>query len=172
VGIALVLGRFDIATRGSFLLLLQLLGINLAAALVFRTFGLTSKGARYTRGKRWLFPVVLGVTVVLLSGLLTWQFSPSVALQRTSLEQQATATIQTLVQQQAGVEYLNADVRFTQATDSAANKLMAIVYVQDILPNDQSNEAISADLSAAIKTELNETLRNTVPLVQVTVLEP
>lgn len=172
VGMTLVLGRFDIAMRGSFLLLLQLVGINLSAALIFRTFGLSSKGARYTRGKRWLFPLILGATVVLLSALLTWQFVPSVSLERSSLEQQATAEIQTLVQNRTDLQYLSADVRFTEATDDERNTLMALVYVKAAPTGTQPNAAISDRLSTAIKTELRQTFTSTTPVVSVTVLEP
>jgi uncharacterized hydrophobic protein (TIGR00271 family) len=172
VGMALVLGRFDIVTRSSFLLLLQLVGINLSAALIFRTFGLSSKGARYTRGKRWLFPIVLGGTIVALSGLLSWQFEPSVALERSSLEQQATAAIASLVEEQPNLQYLSADVRFTQSTPADPSTLMALVYVQETPTVPQSEAEISNTLSTVIKTELNEMFEDTTSLVDITVLEP
>lgn len=172
VGIGLALGRYDIVMRSGYLLLLQLVGINLSAALIFRGFGLSSQGARYTRGRRWLFPVALGLTCLALTGLLSWQFAPSVALERTTLEQQAQTTIQTVIQQQAEVKYLAADVRFTQATQSNENTILATVYVQKLPSMSASDSAISQQISAQIKTELSQTLKDTTPLVDVTLLQP
>lgn len=74
VGMASALGRWEMVIGSLFLLLLQLVGINLSASIVFRAYGLSTQGARYNRGKRWVFPAALAVTVMALLGLLTWQF--------------------------------------------------------------------------------------------------
>ncbi|MDV2994536.1 MAG: hypothetical protein N4J56_004190 [Chroococcidiopsis sp. SAG 2025] len=52
VGMAVAIGRWDMATSGLFVLLLQLVGINLTAAILFRVFGLSVQGSRYRRGKQ------------------------------------------------------------------------------------------------------------------------
>jgi uncharacterized membrane protein len=172
VGMALVIGRYDIALRSAFLLVLQLAGINLSAALVFRAFGLSSTGARYTRGKSWLFPVALGATAALLVALLGWQYSGTPALERSSLEQKATATVQDVIRQQDGLSYLDSDIRYTQASVEEGNRLLTIVYVQEQPNNPQSPEAIQASLSRDLRQELSETLQDTEPLVMVNVLSP
>jgi uncharacterized membrane protein len=140
--------------------------------VVFRIFGLSSKGARYTRGRQWLFPLALGTTVVALSALLSWQFAPSVALERSSLEQQAQATIQTVVQGQDQVQYLGADVQFTQSTPSDDNTLLALVYVQKMPSVTATDEAIKPQLADRLKQRLKQTLRNTTPLINLTILQP
>jgi chaperonin GroEL (HSP60 family) len=114
----------------------------------------------------------LGITVLALTGLLSWQFASPIALQRSSLEQQATQTIQQVVQQQSDLQYLSADVSYTQATQSGDGTLLALVYVQEPLTSTTSDAAMRQRLSSLLKAELNETLSNTTPLVNVTVLEP
>lgn len=47
IGMSMAIGRWDMVVNGVFLLLLQLSGINLSAAILFCTFGLSTKGARY-----------------------------------------------------------------------------------------------------------------------------
>lgn len=170
VGMAIVLGRYDMALRSGFLLVLQLVGINLSAALMFRAFGLSATGARYRRGKGWLFPLALGATAVALAGLLNWQFDPSPSLERSSLEQTATATIQSLVQRQPQVSYLTSEVRYVQASAANSNRLMALVYVQENAGSGEAATEISQTLSAELKAELSVTLPGTTPLVDVTVL--
>ncbi len=172
VGMALVIGRYDIALRSAFLLVLQLVGINLSAALVFRTFGLSSTGARYTRGKSWLFPVALGVTAALLAALLGWQYSNPPALERASLEQQATATVQEVIRDRGDLNYLTSDIRFTQSSDGGNNKLLAVVYVQEQANNSLSAEAIQERLSQSLRQELNQSLQDTDPLIMVNVVGP
>jgi uncharacterized hydrophobic protein (TIGR00271 family) len=172
VGMSLVIGRYDMAMRSAFLLLLQLVGINLSAALVFRAFGLSSTGARYTRGKGWLFPLVLGITAALLALLLGWQYSGSPALERSSLEQQATATVQTVVQDSEAANYVAADVFYTQSTDTPDNTLLAVVYVEEIPGNGLTDKAIRQTLSTDLEAELEQTLPDTEPLVMVNVLNP
>jgi uncharacterized membrane protein len=171
VGMATVLGRYDIAFRSSFLLVLQLVGINLSAALIFRAFGLSSKGARYTRGKSWLFPVFLGGTAAFLVGLLSLQFAMPPSLERSSLEQKATATVQTVVRDYEAVNYIDADVRFTQTPDIGTNTLLALVYVQARSPSLSTTE-IQETLRANLRAELNAAIANTEPLIMVNVLSP
>lgn len=172
VGMAVVLGRYDIALRSTFLLLLQLLGINLSAALIFRSFGLSSTGARYTRGKSWIFPAALGTTAVLLAAMVGLQFFHSPTLERSTLEEQATARVQQVVKNQAGLNYLDTEVRFTQSADTATNTLLAVVYVQEQAGNPLSSEAIKTRLSSELRQELNQALENTEPVILVNVLEP
>lgn len=91
VGMGAALGRWDLVLDAVFLLLLQLGGINLSAALLFRIYGLSTRGTRYQRGQKWVTRSALAVTVLALIGLLTWQFSGSPYLERSSPAQQANA---------------------------------------------------------------------------------
>ncbi len=75
IGMAGAIGAWQMAMNGLFLLLLQLLGINLVGSIVFRVYGLSARGARYDRGKAWLFPTTLVLALGALAGLLFWQFS-------------------------------------------------------------------------------------------------
>lgn len=171
IGMALVIGRYDIAMGSTFLLVLQLVGINLSAALVFRAFGLSSRGARYSRGKNWLFPTAIGVTAALLVALLGWQYSGTPALERSSLEQKATATVQHVIGERDGLNYLDSDIRFTQTPLEETNRLLAVVYVQDQVDGAQGR-ATEASLSRDLRRELRESLENTEPLVMVNLLGP
>jgi hypothetical protein len=59
VGMAATLGAWEMVGNAAFLLALQLAGINLAGALVFRLSGVTSRGSRYPRGRPWVVSVAL-----------------------------------------------------------------------------------------------------------------
>lgn len=172
VGMASAIGRWDMVISGLFLLLLQLVGINFTAALLFRFFGLSSQGVRYNRGKRWLFPVTLGLTVAVLVSLLTWQFAQTPTLQRSTLAQRANAEVQKVVSQNPLVNLVEANVRFTGANIKGQNTLLSIVYVQPRPGVSATKDEISSRLEQEIQTRLQEQNLNITPLVDVSVLEP
>ncbi|NJL21894.1 MAG: DUF389 domain-containing protein [Leptolyngbyaceae cyanobacterium SM1_3_5] len=170
VGMAGAIGRWDLVTNGVFLLLLQLGGINLSAALLFRLFGLSTQGTRYQRGKRGVFPIAIGLSAIVLTGLLIWQFSSPPNLQRSSRAQRANAQLQQVVEQSNSVQLIESNVRFTRANIQGQNTLLCVVYVQRQPEADRSPEQIRADLTQAIQTQLAPEF-NATPLVDVIVLE-
>jgi uncharacterized hydrophobic protein (TIGR00271 family) len=170
IGMAGAIGRWDLAMNGFFLLLMQLGGINLSAALLFRLFGLSTEGARYQRGKRGVFPISVGLSAIMLAGLLIWQFSSPPNLERSSLAQRANAQLQQVVKQNDSVELVEANVRFTRADIQGKNTLLCVVYVQRQTEATRSAEQIRADLTQSIQSRLLQDFKAT-PLVDVIVLE-
>ncbi|MBD2256947.1 TIGR00341 family protein [Pseudanabaena sp. FACHB-2040] len=171
IGMAAAVSRWDLAVNGLFLLLLQLSGINLAAAVLFRFFGLSTRGARYQRGKRGIFPVSLGVSAIALAGLLTWQLSTSPNLVRSSRAQQANAEVQKVIEQADEVNLIESNVRFTRSNIKGQNTLLGVVYVQRQPNVEQSTEAIQAELTETIQAHLLNQGFNVTPLIDVNVLE-
>jgi uncharacterized hydrophobic protein (TIGR00271 family) len=170
VGMAAVMARWDMAVNGFFLLVLQLVGINLAGALVFRSFGLTSSGARYERGRRGVFIFSAGMAAVALIGLLTWQFWDGPNLQRTSLAQRAIAEIRQTVKESGLAWPLEVDARFTASPDPNQNTLLTVVYAQRQTTNPRlTNAEIRRQLAKAIEKELQG--QKFMPLVQINLLE-
>ena len=172
VGMAGVLGDWPMVRSGLFVLVLQLVGINLSGSLVFRAFGLSARGARYDRGRRWMFPAVLLVTVALLGGLLFLQLSSVPDLRRSSRSQRASADIQRIINQSDVARLVEADVSFTRASIEGQNTLLALLYVQRAAGVTLSDEEISQQLTREVQRSLLETGFDVTPLVSVTVLEP
>ena len=172
VGMASAIGRWDMATNGVFVLLLQLVGINWSAAIVFRLFGLSARGSRYQRGKKSIFPAALTVTLLVLGGLLTWQFANAPQLQRSSIDQRATAQIQKVVTQSNLADPLEVRVRFTSTDIEGQNTLLGTVYVQKRSGVALSSQEIRDRLTREIQTQLDKQDYNVTPLIDVSVLEP
>ena len=171
IGMGAVIGRWDLVVNGVFLLLLQLGGINLAAALMFRLFGLSTQGTRFQRGRRGVFPAAIAVSAIVLIGLVFWQFSSSPNLLRSSRAQRANAEVQQVVQQSNAAKLVESNVRFTGADIQGQNTLLCVVYVQRQPGATRSVEQIRTDLTQAIQTRLLQQGFNLTPLVEVTVLE-
>jgi len=172
VGMAMAIGRWDMVTGGMFLLLLQLCGINISAALLFRWLGLSTRGARYSRGKRAIFPIALSFTVLALIGLLVWQLINPPNLERASLAQRANASVQQIVEQEAAVQLVESNVRFTRSSIPGQNTLLTVLYVQRSPQVKESDQAIRDRLTRSIQTQLIEQRLNVTPLVNINVLEP
>lgn len=132
VGMAGALGEWEMAGGGLFLLILQLVAINLSGAAVFRMAGLSSKGARYDRGRAWLSITSLSLSALLLAGLLVIQFREPPTLQRSTEAQRATAEIQKAVEMTGVAHLVEANVRFTRSNIGGQNSMLCVLYVQPI----------------------------------------
>lgn len=172
VGMATALGRWDLVINGLFLLLLQLGGINLSASLLFRIYGLSTQGTRYQRGQKWVTRSALAITVIALIGLLTWQFSNSPNLERSSRAQRANAEVKNAVEQVGLAQLVESNVRFPRPNIDGDNTLLTVVYVQRKPGVKQSDEEISNRIKRAVQKRLQQQEFNVTPLIDVTVLEP
>ena len=172
VGMATALGEWNMALSGVFLLFLQLVGINLSAAILFRSFGLSAQGARYRRGKKWVFPAALAVTITALAGLLTVQFSNPPNFQRSSRAQRINSEIQQVINQSDLAQLVEANVRFTRSNIKGQNTLLGLLYVQRQEGVTLSNDEISDRLSRDIRRQLLQQGFNITPLIDITVFDP
>lgn len=172
VGMATALGRWDLVINGLFLLLLQLGGINLSASLLFRIYGLSTQGTRYQRGQKWVTRSALAITVIALIGLLTWQFSNSPNLERSSRAQRANAEVKNAVEQVGLAQLVESNVRFPRPNIEGQNTLLTVVYVQRKPGVKQSDEEISNRIKRAVQKRLQQQEFNVTPLIDVTVLDP
>ena len=171
VGMAIALGLWSMALNCLFLLILQLAGINIAAATVFRFYGLSQQGARYKRGRKWIFPVTMTITGIVLAGLLTYQFTADPNLERSSLEQRANAEVQKVISETDLAKLVKSSVSFTRADIEDQNTLLCLIYVQRPQNVTASDKEISDRLTEKIQNHLlNQDFKAT-PLVNVSVLE-
>jgi uncharacterized membrane protein len=78
----------------------------------FRIYGLSTQGTRYQRGQKWVTRLALAITVIALIGLLTWQFSNSPNLERSSRAQRANAEVKNAIEQVGLAQLVESNVRF------------------------------------------------------------
>ncbi|PZO52116.1 MAG: TIGR00341 family protein [Phormidesmis priestleyi] len=172
IGMAIAINRPEMITSGIFLLLLQLVAINIACASVFRLYGLNSQGAVYARGQRRFFPIALGFSALALALLLFWQFFTTPDLLRASRAQEAASIIQTVIKNDSDISLVETNVRFSPSNIPGQNTLLSDIYVQPKNGQTLSSESVSRRLSRQIQTELLESGFDVTSLVNVTLLEP
>ncbi len=171
VGMSSVLGNWGMVGNGLFLLALQLLGINLSATIVFRLMGLRASGARYPRGREWVYRVVTPATVVLLAGMLAWQFTASPALQRATLAQRAAATVAGVLDDTPAASLVEVSARFAGVGDAGTDTLLVTAFAQAPPGTPGGGSSLERRLSRHIRRQLESSLPGVTPLVSVTVLE-
>lgn len=173
IGMGVAIGEWEMALNGLFLLGLQLAGINLTGALVFRWFGLTPEGPRYSRGRPGVTWISLAVTVMSIAALLGVQFGSSEpTLVRATLEQQLRYITLSVVraEPQAGAAQLT--VEFTRAEIPGQHTVLVVLYIQrhvednGVVPDEQ----FSQELARRIQQEIQAEVEHVTPLVSVTVL--
>ncbi|MEB3338766.1 MAG: DUF389 domain-containing protein, partial [Leptolyngbyaceae bacterium] len=171
IGMAGAIGRWDLTVSGLFLLLLQLVGINLSASLLFRGIGLSTQGARYQRGQKRIFPIAWWFSALAIASLLIWQLTNPPNLERSSLAQRANAVVQQIIQQNQSVNLVEANVRFTRSNTPNQNTLLSVIYVERKPNTTQSANEIRRQLTQRIQQSLLNQGFNATPLVDVNVLE-
>lgn len=167
LGMGLAIGEMGMIKSAAFVLLLQVVGINLSGSIVFRLYGVSPTGARYDRGKAWVGYASWAASLCAAAALLVWQFSNEPDLIRSSQAQRATQDVREIVTDSGIAQLVQANAEFTRADISGQNTLLVTVYVQQ---GQADKAATQARLSAAIKQRLRQEY-NVTPLVDVTVLE-
>ncbi len=170
VGMAAALGEWEMAKGGLFLLGLQLAGINLSGALVFRLVGLSPEGSRYSRGRGWVQKVSILATMLALGGFLVWQFGNPPELQRASLARKAEVAVQRAVGTGGPVRVVETNARFARADVPNQNTLLVSTYVEQQNPSAEPAGATEQDLRERIGRELRREIPGATPLVDITVL--
>lgn len=171
IGMATVLGEWNMVQSGAFVLLLQLVGINLSGAAVFALFGLSPKGVRYERGKRWLRRASWLLTALGLAGLIAWQFSKQPDLQRSSRSRRIAEDVKAVVERSQLANLVEANVRFTRADIEGQHSLLIVAYVQRSKRTTESDETIKRRLTRQIAEKVRAEGYNVTPLISLTVLE-
>ena len=170
MGMATVMGEWSMVRSVLYLLGLQLVGINLAGAAVFRFVGMQPKGVRYPRGRKLTSRLAAAGSLALLAVFLAWQFSDVPSLQRSTLSQRAAAAVQQILSDDERVQLVEVDARFTRADITGQDTLLVVAYVQLTAAASAREPELQAQLTRSIQSELRERIPQVTPLVDVTVL--
>ncbi len=172
LGLGLARGEGDLVQSSAFLLMLQLVGVNLGGAAVFRLVGLTPAGPHFARGRRWFAWTAAAASVAALAGLLTWQLTGRPDLQRESRSREAVSTVRQVVDERPDVRLVEAEARFTRGEIAGQDTLLAVVRVQRTASARGTDEQLRVELTRQIQRRLTDDGFRVTPLVDVTVLLP
>ncbi|TPE43501.1 DUF389 domain-containing protein [Pontibacter mangrovi] len=171
IGMALNFGNWQLVRSGVFLLIFQLLVIQLVAALVFRYLGkVTVKGVRFADGKERVFRISQVVSVLLIGGMLYWQFSNKPGLEKASLNTLMEEVMRQELSKMKDIETIALDARFTRGTLPDKNPVICELYLykrSDSLTDGQVKKRVAAVLYQKLKAKG----WNADPMFDITVLD-
>ncbi|MEJ8801443.1 DUF389 domain-containing protein [Pontibacter sp. H249] len=171
IGMALHFNNWQMVQSGAFLLILQLAGIQLSAALVFRYLGkVTIKGARFADGKEHVYKLSMLVSVLALAGLMYWQFYDQPNLQKASLATQITETIRTSLQEYKNIETIEVNARFTRGTLPNLNPVICELYLYN-RSDSISDEQVKKMLQEVLFERIKEKGWNADPMFDIKMLD-
>ncbi|WP_420451822.1 DUF389 domain-containing protein [Ilumatobacter sp.] len=130
VGMAVVLGEWEMAVSGFFLLGLQLAGINLAGALVFGLYGLRPECSGLSDGRSGVRWVSLALAALVVVGLVVLQRTTSPNLERATVTQQIASTVSSVFESTDDVDLVMVDATFTRPDDPGPETVVVDVVVQ------------------------------------------
>jgi uncharacterized hydrophobic protein (TIGR00271 family) len=173
LGMAVALAEWDLVPNALFLLSLQLVGINLAGAAVFRMAGLGVRGPRYSRGRSPVAWLSAAASVAALVSLLGWQlWSSAPTLQRSSLQQRVRTVVQEAVDRIPGVELAAVEARFTRPEIPHQRTLLLQVYIQRSAGNAATDDVVHERVRRTLQDDIQQRWSSVTPLVDVTLLTP
>jgi uncharacterized hydrophobic protein (TIGR00341 family) len=155
-GMATAIGEWKQVTSSLFLILLQLSGINLAAALVFRYYGkINTKQVRFQQGKEMVFGTSLVASALIFAALLVYQFETPVNFQRGSLKHQVDNIVSKQVKEVEGLTLVESSTRFTVNKIGGQQALRVDMLLLSQL-SDTLREEKKKVLIANVKDEIRE----------------
>lgn len=126
-GMTVVTGDWSMAWHATFVLVAQLIGINLVSASIFRRFGMTPERPAFTGGSHGVFIPVIAGAVVVFTALFAAQIVTGPALQQIDVRHTVVDDVHAALGDDAEIELVDVEVR--PATAGAERDLVAIVRV-------------------------------------------
>lgn len=169
-GMAAWLGAWPLSVSGLFVLLLQVAGITVAAAAVFRWCGMRPDGPRYRAGMPWSFALVLGASGLALAGLLSWQHLGGPTLRRQTVAETAVDLATATVTGSGLARPIDAEAHFRPVDPPDWQTLLVHLDVEP--QGSLTGGILERRLGQLVADRLRRTLPGVRPLVGVTILTP
>jgi uncharacterized hydrophobic protein (TIGR00271 family) len=165
VGMAMAIREWDLVASGAFVLVLQLVAINLSGAIVFFLFGLRPQGVRFGRGRAWAGASAAALSAAGLVFLIVVQASDTPALQRSSIAQRATGAVEQAVRDSGLATPILVDVRFTRPDAPGREVLLVRLYAEGA-DDERTKQALARQVRSFLRARFD-----VAPLIEVTLLQ-
>lgn len=155
IGAGIYMMDWEIIWSSVFRIILQLLGIHLAATLVFYFFGrVTPGGVRFLKGNKKLTYLTTAIVTLGIGAMMVWQFSQPPFLRKASMNTELTEELDKELNKLDYIEVIGKDVNFT---NTMINGNPTVSYNITVLPRDTTfSESV---LKKRIINHLKESIR-------------
>lgn len=154
IGMGLYMGDWPVVYSSLYRIILQLLGIHLAATLVFYFYGkVTPSGVRFLNGKKWTGIITTAVVCLAIGGMMFWQFKEPPYYKKASLNTELTDELNTQLKKIKSIQILNKSVNFT---NTKYNDTPIAIFKATVLKKDKNLS--DTQLTSAIISHLKENM--------------
>lgn len=171
LGIALALGRYDLAVHAVFLIGLQLTGITASATAVLVLYGIRPGSGRFRHDRTRLLRAGWALAAFLTAGLVALQLAVAPYLSQGTEARDSTAIVDRVLAGQPAIQVLSVDPRVAPATPGDRPRILVQVMVERS-PSAPPADELRPGLETAIEARLRAELGDVVPHVDVTVFDP
>jgi uncharacterized hydrophobic protein (TIGR00271 family) len=171
VGAGLYMMDWQIVFSSLFRILLQLLGIHIAATLVFYFYGkVTPGGVRFLQGSKTLGLVTSGIVVLGLVAMMFWQFAQPPFLRKASMNTELNEVFDAELQKLPYIKVLNKDVSFTNEKyeNTPIATFGATLMLLDTL---REKEEVKANVIEHLKKNMEYDLDNLYEVYDINIVE-
>ena len=171
VGAGIYMMDWPIVFSSIFRILLQLLGIHIAATLVFYFYGKVSpKGVRFLKGSKAMGLVTSGIVILGIGAMMFWQFSQPPFLRKASLNTEYNQVLNTELQKLPYIKVLNKNVTFTNEKykGTPVATFGATVMLTDSLLED---EEVKTKIIEHLKENMNFDVENLYKVYDINIVE-
>lgn len=162
IGAGLFMGDWQVVFSSLFRILLQLLGIHLAATLVFYFYGkVTPKGVRFLKGSKKTGLVTTFVVLAGIGVMMFWQFSQPPYLRKASMNTELAEELDAELKKIDYIKVLNKDVTFSneKMNDRSIARFEATVLAKDTVIED---EVLRQNIIQHLRDNLNYPFRDNI----------
>lgn len=170
IGAGLYMADWQVVFSSLFRITLQLLGIHLAATLVFYFYGkVTPNGVRFLKGKKILGIVTTAIVVLALGGMMFWQFNQPPFLRKASMNTELAEVLNKNLKELDYIRVLDKDVTFSNIKSDGRP---VAIFETTVLKKDKSipDEALKAQIIQYLKENMGYKVDNIYEVFNITVV--
>ncbi|WP_423817901.1 DUF389 domain-containing protein [Salinimicrobium sp. TIG7-5_MAKvit] len=171
VGAGIYMMDWQVVLSSLFRILLQLLGIHIAATLVFYFYGKVSpRGVRFLKGSKVMGLITTGIVIVGLAAMMFWQFSQPPFLRKASMNTELNEVLNSELQKIPYILVLNKDVTFTneQYENTPVARFAATIMLRD---TSMQKEEVRARVIEHLKQNMNYDIENLYEVYEISIVE-
>ena len=171
VGAGIYMMDWQVVFSSLFRILLQLLGIHIAATLVFYFYGKVSpRGVRFLKGNKMTGLVITGIAIVGIVAMMFWQFNRPPFLRKASMNTELTQIMDTELEKLTYIKVLNNDVVFTNEKFKGTPVVTfgVTVMLTDSLLEEKE---VKANIIEHLKKNINYDVENLYKVYDINVVE-
>lgn len=171
IGMGIYMGDWQVVYSSLFRIILQLLGIHLAATLVFYFYGkVTPNGVRFVNGKKLTGIITTAIVCVAIGAMMFWQFKQPPFYIKASLNTELTDELNIQLKKIESIEILNKSVSFTNTTYNGTP--VAIFKATVLKKNKNINDnQLTAEIISYLKENMEYKAENLYETFQIEIVK-